>query len=75
MWSMFVVDLECYYTLLYTVYCGNQSQSYHATTILAVQPLPDLKVNCLHIDTNLPLSLEIPAEGVTVHHLSALLIN
>ena len=41
------------------VYYGNQSQSYHATTIQAVQPLPDLKVNCLHIDTNLLLSPEI----------------
>lgn len=37
------------------VYCGNQSRSYHATTIQVVQPSVNLKVNCLH-DTTLPLS-------------------
>ena len=36
------------------VYYGNQDRSYYATTIQAVQPLPDL-----HIDANLPLSPEI----------------
>ena len=30
------------------VYCGDQSRSYHATTIQAVQPNPQLQVNCCH---------------------------
>lgn len=31
------------------VYCGDQSRSYHATTIQAVQPNSQLQVNCCHL--------------------------